>query len=134
MVCVNHGDQLEEGVPPDSVCGNQKKKRSIDGCKFHSGHLEKGVFTCCQGGADSEGCQQGQHRTAQYPEPEAKLYFYPKPIINPGIKYKITDKKEEPNQQFNIGEQICKCDYFKKISVPYKPITNNSNITDSEAK
>ena len=62
------------------------------------------------------------------------LDFYPKPIINPGIKYKITDKKEEPSQQFNIGEQICKCDYFKKISVPYKPINNSTTATNAEEK
>ena len=109
MLCVNHGDQLEEGVPPDSVCGTWYTKRSIDGCKFHSGHLEKGVFTCCQGGADSEGCQQGQHRTAQYPEPEAKLYFYPKILSNPGVKL---EKGQKP---LTTADQIKACGFFKRV-------------------
>ena len=64
----------------------------------------------------------------------AKLYFYPKPVINPGIKNKITDKKEEPNQQINIVDQICKCDYFKKIIVPYKPVNNTTTVTNEEIK
>ena len=108
MLCVNHGEPSENGHP-DSACGTWFTNRSIDGCKFHSGHLEKGIFTCCQGGKDSEGCQEGQHRTATYPEPEAKLYFYPKILNNPGLRY---DKKEHVP---TIADQIKACGYFKEI-------------------
>ena len=108
MLCLNHGEQSEAG-PPDSVCGTWYTSRSIDGCKFHSGHLEKGVFTCCQGGPDSEGCQQGQHRTAKYPEPEAKLYFYPKILSNPGVKL---EKGQKP---LTTADQIKACGYFKTV-------------------
>ena len=109
MLCVNHGDQSDDGVPPDSVCGTWYTNRSKDGCKFHSGHLEKGVFTCCQGGPDSEGCQQGEHRTVAYPEPEAKLYFYPKILSNPGVKL------EKGQKALTTADQIKACGFFKKV-------------------
>ena len=108
MLCLNHGEQSELG-PPDSVCGTWYTNRSIDGCKFHSGRLEKGIFTCCQGGPDSEGCQQGQHRTAKYPDPEAKLYFYPKILNNPGVKL---EKGQKP---LTTADQIKACGYFKQV-------------------
>ena len=108
MLCLNHGEQSEEG-PPDSACGTWYTNRSIDGCKFHSGRIEKGIFTCCQGGPDSEGCQQGQHRTAKYPDPEAKLYFYPKILSNPGVKL---EKGQKP---ITIADQIKACGYFKPV-------------------
>ena len=108
MLCVNHGEPSEDGHP-DSACGTWFTSRSIDGCKFHSGHLEKGIYTCCQGGKDSPGCQEGQHRTATFPEPEAKLYFYPKILNNPGLKY---DKKEVLP---TVADQIKACGYFKQI-------------------
>ena len=108
MLCLNHGEQSEEG-PPDSACGTWYTNRSIDGCKFHSGRIEKGVFTCCQGSPDSEGCQQGQHRTAKYPDPEAKLYFYPKILHNPGVKL------EKGQKAPTVADQIKACGYFKNV-------------------
>ena len=108
MLCINHGEPGEDGHP-DSACGTWFTNRSIDGCKFHSGFIEKGVYTCCQGGKDSPGCQEGQHRTATFPEPEAKLYFYPKILNNPGLKF---DKKEVLP---TVADQIKACGYFKKI-------------------
>lgn len=108
MLCLNHGEQSEAG-PPDSVCGTWYTNRSIDGCKFHSGRIERGVFTCCQGGSDSEGCQQGQHRTTKYPDPEAKLYFYPKILNNPGVKH---EKGQKP---LTTADQIKACGFFKQV-------------------
>ena len=108
MLCINHGEPGENGHP-DSACGKWFTNRSIDGCKFHSGHVEKGVFTCCQGTRDSPGCQEGQHKTANFPENEAKLYFYPKILNNPGLRY---DKKEVLP---TVADQIKACGYFKEI-------------------
>ena len=108
MLCINHGEPGEDGHP-DSACGTWFTNRSIDGCKFHSGHVEKGVFTCCQNDKNSPGCQEGQHRTASFPEPEAKLYFYPKILNNPGLKH---DKKEVVP---TVADQIKACGYFKEI-------------------
>ena len=117
MLCLNHGEQSEQG-PPDSVCGTWYTSRSIDGCKFHSGRIERGVFTCCQGGPDSEGCQQGQHRTAKYPDPEAKLYFYPKILSNPGVKL------EKGQKALTVADQIKSCGFFKEVK-DYPDIKEN---------
>ena len=135
-LCLNYGEINPVTKRPDSACGKYYLIGNESGCCYHSGYLKKGIFTCCGGDKNSKGCFNGNHSTEKYPNAKAKLYFYPKPVINPGIKNKINDKKEEPNQQFNIGELICKCDYFKKIRVPYKPInnTNNNTTSDNNAK
>ena len=134
FLCLNYGEINPITKRPDSACGKYFLVGNESGCCYHSGYLKKGIFTCCGGDKDSKGCFCGNHSTKKYPDNQAKLYFYPKPVINPGIKYKINDKKEEPNQQFNIGELICKCDYFKKISVPYKPINNATINTENNGK
>ena len=133
-LCLNYGELNPSTKRPDSACGKYFIEGAESGCFYHTGYLKKGMFTCCGGDKESKGCFEDKHQTKKYPDIKAKLYFYPKPIINPGIKNKITDKKEEPNQQFNIGDQICKCDYFKKITVPYKKINNSSAVTDAEEK
>ena len=108
MLCINHGERGENGHP-DSACGTWFTARSMEGCKLHPGHIEKGIFTCCQGSKDSPGCQEGEHKTANFPEDEAKLYFYPKILNNPGLRY---DKKEVLP---TIADQVQACGYFKEI-------------------
>ena len=108
MLCLNHGDLNKEGYP-DSVCGTWYTKRSTDGCKYHSGHIERGKFTCCGQGPDAVGCVEGSHNTATYPEDKAKLYFYPKSINNPGLKYDKNIKK------VTVPELIKRCSYFKTV-------------------
>ena len=134
FLCLNYGEINPVTKRPDSACGKYFLLGNESGCYYHSGYLKKGIFTCCGGDKDSKGCFNDNHSTKKYPDNKAKLYFYPKPIINPGIKNKITDKSEEPNQQFNIGELICKCDYFKKISVKYKPSNNATANTENNGK
>ena len=114
MLCLNHGEPGTNGHP-DSACGTWYTNRSIDGCKYHSGHLEKGIFTCCQGAKDSAGCVEGQHKTACYPDNEAKLYFYPKILDNPGLKY---SKKDSKQPALTVADQIKACGFFKEIK-PY---------------
>ena len=80
MLCLNHGDLNKKGYP-DSVCGTWYTKRSTDGCKYHRGHIEFFKYTCCGQGPDAQGCVEGSHNTATYPEEKAKLYFYPKTPI-----------------------------------------------------
>ena len=131
-LCLNYGELNPATKRPDSACGKYYVAGSEEGCCYHSGYLKKGIFTCCGGDKYSKGCFTCNHTTEKYPNAKAKLYFYPKPVINPGIKNKINEKKDEPNQQFNIGELVCKCDYFKKIVVPYKPINNSNTNSVSE--
>ena len=116
MLCVNHGEVNPNTGRPDSACGTWYTSRSIDGCSYHSGYLEKGQYTCCGGSDGSSGCVQGEHKTAKYPEPEAKLYFYPKMLNNPGLKYEKKEKKEGEDQPKNhTAEMIKACGYFKEI-------------------
>ena len=133
FLCLNYGELNPITKRPDSACGKYYLAENDSGCCYHKGYLKKGIFTCCGGEKNSKGCFEDNHSTSKYPDVKAKLYFYPKPVINPGIKNKINDKNEEPNQQFNIGDLICKCDYFKKISVPYKP-SNNTTTTIPNSK
>ena len=132
-LCLNYGEINPVTKRPDSACGKYYLVGNENGCCYHNGYLKKGIFTCCGGDKNSKGCFNSNHSTFKYPDNKAKLYFYPKPVINPGIKNKINDKNEEPNQQFNIGELICRCNFFKKISVPYKP-SNNTTITNTDNK
>ena len=116
MLCVNHGEVNPNTGHPDSACGTWFTERSTEGCKYHSGHLEKGQYTCCGSGEGSSGCVEGEHKTANYPEPEAKLYFYPKLLDNPGLKYEKKEKKEGDDQPKNITAELIKsCGYFKEI-------------------
>jgi len=133
FLCLNYGEINPVTKRPDSACGKYYVLGNEKGCCYHKGYLKKNIFTCCGGDKNSKGCFEGIHCTAKYPDNKAKLYFYPKPQINYGIRNKIKDKNEEPNQQFNIGELICKCEYFKKIKVPYKPITNSTNTNENTA-
>ena len=132
FLCLNYGEINPITKRPDSACGKYFLLGNTSGCSYHNGYLKKGIFTCCGGDRNSKGCFDDNHSTKNYPDLKAKLYFYPKPVINPGIKNKINDKNEEPNQQYNVGDQICKCDYFKKIKVPYKPSNNTTTNTNTD--
>ena len=119
MLCLNHGDLNKDGFP-DSVCGVWYTSRSIDGCKYHSGHVERDKFTCCGQGPDSPGCVEGSHNTSTYPDEKAKLYFYPKTIHNPGIK----------NEKTSVSELIKRCFYFKEV----KKYPDYKQLRDEEEK
>jgi len=123
MLCLNQGDLNNKGYP-DSVCGSWYTSRSTDGCKYHSGHIERGKFTCCGGSPDSPGCVEGTHNTFTYPDEKAKLYFYPKTINNPGLKF------EKDRKILSVPELIKKCDYYKTI----KEYPDYKKLKDEEEK
>jgi hypothetical protein len=50
--------------------------------------------------------------TARWPDEKAKLYFYPKSIKNPGLKF------SKSKRIFTIADLIVNCDFFKQI-LPY---------------
>ena len=125
MLCLNHGELNNKGYP-DSVCGTWYTERSNTGCKYHSGHIEKHKFTCCDQSEDSPGCIEGQHETVIYPEEKAKLYFYPKYIKNPGLEKKIV----------STAQLIKNCEYFKttKEYPDYKKIKEQAEKKKEEQK
>ena len=108
MLCLNHGSLNKDGHP-DSVCGTWYTSRSSDGCKYHSGHVVGDKFTCCGQPPESPGCVEGPHATATFPDEKAKLYFYPKGINNPGLRY------DKDRVLPTVSELIKRCDYFKTI-------------------
>lgn len=58
-------------------------------CKYHSGFLKvkksgEKTWTCCgEDGAEAEGCVEEKHKHAEWPDEEAKKYFYDKPLKPP---------------------------------------------------
>ena len=118
LLCLNHGEINPNTNHPDSACGKYYVKKECEGCQYHPGYVKNGTFTCCKGDKESSGCVKGEHSSVDYPDPKAKLYFYPKPVANPGILNSVTaqGKKETPT----VGKLICRCDYFKKIDVVFK--------------
>ena len=60
-------------------------------CHFHPGYFrvknrktDDGVWTCC--GADTreaETCSEDDHKFAEYPDDEAKKYFFDRPLKHP---------------------------------------------------
>lgn len=60
------------------------------------------------------GCQEEKHTTYHWPDEKAKLYFYPKALFNPGLNK--PGKGPAPAKNLaSVGQQICKCDFFKPI-------------------
>lgn len=105
---------------PDSACGTYYTKENSDGCKYHSGFysLKSLSWTCCDlGDLSSPGCQEGKHATCHWPDEKAKLYFYPKALLNPGLCKPVKNIKEKV--VVSVAQQICKSDFFKAVA-PYE--------------
>jgi hypothetical protein len=78
-MCLNHGACNKVSRYPDSFCGKPFIKGGDDSCKTHSGSFRvkkkatgDGVWTCC--GAEertAEGCNETEHRSAEWPEEDA---------------------------------------------------------------
>ena len=65
---------------PDSACG----KSFIDssGCIYHPGYLKKSKkWSCCGDVQNVSGCLNTQHKSADWPEEQAKLYFISKAVV-----------------------------------------------------
>ncbi|MGL4947876.1 MAG: hypothetical protein ACRC42_00615, partial [Mycoplasma sp.] len=119
MWCWHHGEINTFTKHPDSACGAYFTKDSTEGCLYHPGYFKNGQWTCCKGGDKfGKGCHSTNHETVEYPSDEAKLYFYPKPVNNPGIMKGVTSVKNKKVE--TVGELICKCDYYKEIKVVFQ--------------
>ena len=95
--CLNHGEHNPKSVYPDSYCGKpyivdvSGKPIDDDKCTFHSGYFRvknkrsgDGVWTCCQSDErEGAGCTESVHKTAEYPDEDAKKLFFDKPLKNP---------------------------------------------------
>ena len=116
-LCLNHGESNPKSKKPDSACGTYYSNiTSGEVCKFHPGFInhKNNRWTCCdKDGEMLDGCTTASHKSADWPDEEAKLYFFPKPVNNPGLKLIVAgDKKPVSN---NISKLLTNCDYFKPI-------------------
>jgi hypothetical protein len=119
MLCLNHGEVNPTSNHPNSACGVYYTPRDKDPCKHHPGIINKsGLWSCC--GVEKknlEGCTETEHATADWPDEKAKLYFYPKPVMNPGVR------NDTENKRLIIAGQIIQCAFFKQIKPYDNPIT-----------
>ena len=126
-LCINHGPlnpikKKDQNLRPDSFCG----KAFIDGdgseCRFHSGYIVVNKSTkdenwsCCDGPAGNcDPCFKSQHKSAEWPADEAKIYFVQKSVVNPGI---VREYKPE-----NFCKTAVWSGFFRK-SEPYMSKSN----------
>ena len=103
-LCINHGEPNPDSIYPDSFCGKpfkeqQKKKEWQKSAQdkedsqqwyIHSGYLKfnkkSGIsaWTCWGEDKNAGPCTKWEHKFADFPEEEAKKYFYDRPLINVG--------------------------------------------------
>jgi hypothetical protein len=120
-LCLNHGKPNPKTNKPDSACGTYFTSATAgENCKIHDGFInpKNNRWTCCDKDKDIlEGCSGETHKSMDWPEEDAKLYFYPKPVNNPGIRAQTAgDKKQSINP---ISRLVAKCDFFKPTQ-PYE--------------
>ncbi|OMJ77941.1 hypothetical protein SteCoe_22380 [Stentor coeruleus] len=100
--CINRGELSAKSGRPDSVCGMSfpdpatcgKKYQIKSDCRYHTGHAEclgknTYVWTCCNAEfnpnfPDDSFCVEGDHRFAEWPDEEAKIYFVTKSLNKKG--------------------------------------------------
>ncbi len=99
FLCINHGEVGKSKNYPDSFCGMSFTKKNAGVCRIHSGYIMenkitgKQVWTCCKsirGGSyrnniiedvkEATPCSELSHKSANYPDEEAKIYFFNKPL------------------------------------------------------
>lgn len=99
-LCNNHGEPNPDSIYPDSFCGKPfrlgvkkqdwqmtaEDKEALLQCRVHSGYLKvdkragTAEWTCCNEDASAPPCSEGEHKFSDFPEEEAKKYFYDKPL------------------------------------------------------
>ncbi len=128
--CINHGEPNPKSKYPDSFCGkpflhsdDKKDQPENEPCKTHTGFYKvknkktgEGIWSCCQEEArDGPTCQEGDHAHANYPEDEAKKYFFDRPLKDPSQTYM--------GKQAKGDFELCgRFSGFFRSPEPYEPI------------
>ena len=137
--CIAHGEPNPKGKYPDSFCG---KAFILDGdnepCGIHPGNFTvknkksgEGVWSCC-GEEDFKAapCQEGgAHVHAEWPEEDAKKYFFDKPVKYP--------KSGEVQGYQNDFELYGRFSGFFRTPTPYVPKNSRRggpSVTPDEQK
>ena len=113
--CINRGELNPKAGRPDSVCGGSfpdpetcgKKYQVPSNCRYHTGHAEminktSYIWTCCHvefnpNFGDDSFCAEVEHRFAEWPDEEAKMYFVTK---NVGIKKSTSFSETAKSSRF----------------------------------
>ena len=130
--CINHGEQNPDSHYPDGFCGRpfiykEPTKKGEEGndeaCLIHPGYFKvrnrktgDGVWTCCQGETrETAPCAEDRHKFAEWPDEEAKKYFFDRPLKYPG------ESKVQPSRgDFELYGRYSGF-YRRAIIVPYEP-------------
>ena len=144
-LCINHGDPNPDSIYPDSFCGcpfkeiekkpewqqTEEDKEAACQCKIHPGYLKvdkrlgTAEWTCCNGEAEAEPCTTQEHTFAEFPDEEAKKYFYDKPLKPIGD---YTKQKAVANE-FELYGRFCGVFRESKTYIeknpPEKPYISN---------
>lgn len=112
-----------------------------DSCKYHTGYYQvknkksgDGVWTCCRAEErEGAGCTEGSHKSAEYPDEEAKKYNYDRHLRNPSDAWKRA-KDKNPKGDFELYGRFC--GYFRKPVTyhPKNPSKPRQTMTADEEK
>jgi hypothetical protein len=144
---LNHGDPNPKSVYPDSFCGKpftvDAHGKIIDDepCKYHTGYYivknkksGDGIWSCCHA-EEREGsaCTESSHRFVNYPDEEAKKYFFDRHLKNPSDNWKRS-KDKQMKTEFEIYGRFC--GYFRKpvAYIPKNPKKPKVHLTADEEK
>ena len=132
--CINHGQSdpnpKSKSPYPSSFCGKpffvDASGKDLDDstCVYHPGYLRitnrktgDGVWSCCQSDEkDNKGCTEGSHKFVDYPDEDAKKYFFDRALRNPSDNW-----KGNPNggkTDFELYGRYCG---FFRNAQPYQP-------------
>lgn len=132
--CINHGEQNPDSHYPDGFCGRpfiwkEPTKKGEEGndeaCLIHPGYFKlrnrktgEGVWSCCHGESrETAPCAEDRHKFAEWPDEEAKKYFYDRPVKYPG---EITAKGNFGKGDFEIYGRYSGF-YRKSTIIRYEP-------------
>lgn len=122
--CINHGQPHKKFMYPDGWCGKSFVVGEDSACAIHPGVFmrkrrddKNGTWSCCEAeGREAAPCQEGEHATAEWPDEEAKKYFFDKPLKNAADKYKFVLSKDVIPSDFELYGN--KCGVWRE-AVPY---------------
>ena len=136
-LCINHGEPNPDSIYPDSFCGKpfgefekkpewqitQQDREDRIQWFIHSGYLKVdkrsgfSQWSWCGEDKDAEPWWKSEHKAAEFPDEEAKKYFYDKPLKPIGV---VESGKNVANE-FEIYGRFCGLYRDTKLYIPKNP-------------
>jgi hypothetical protein len=90
----------------------------------------EGVWSCCRAEEkEAVGCVQGTHKFANYPDEEAKKYFFDKHLKHPSHNW-LRSKETNTKTDFELYGRFCG---FFRTPAPYKPKNPRKRVAQLSA-